>query len=161
MGSLAQVSPVATYSALLGRVLIIIITIMASVTRLSIVLASVITVSHSLDLGYGGLPGQRTERGGSVWPPFPGANQGYWARRAGFYKSLPNFGTAALQGSSSVVTETVAVTSSTPSTTSLASSDVTSRLLQQLQPSVTAASASPVVPVYNPYSFTLYNNKLP
>merc|ERR1711976_784829 len=151
MGSLAKVSPVATYSALLGR-LIIIITIMASVTRLSIVLASVITVSHSLDLGYGGLPGQRTERGGSVWPPFPGANQGYWARRAGFYKSLPNFGTAALQGSSPVVTETVAVTSSTPPTTSLASSDVTSRLLQQLQPSVTAATA---VPVYNPYSFTL------
>merc|ERR1711976_600946 len=150
MGSLAQVSPVATYSALLGRVLIIII--MTSVTRLSIVLASVITVSHSLDLGYGGLPGQRTERGGSVWPPFPGANQGYWARRVGFYKSLPNFGTAALQGSSSVVTETLAVTSSTPPTTSLASADVTSRLLQQLQPSVTA------VPVYNPYSFTLYNN---
>merc|ERR1711976_54731 len=160
MGSLAQVSPVATYSALLGRVLCIII-IMASVTRLSIVLASVITVSHSLDLGYGGLPGQRTERGGSVWPPFPGANQGYWARRAGFYKSLPNFGTAALQGSSPVVTETVAVTSSTPPTTSLASANVTSRVLQQLQPSVTAASASPVVPVYNPYSFTLYNNKLP
>merc|ERR1712170_323666 len=157
MGSLAQVSPVATYSALLGRVLIIIIIIMTSVTRLSIVLASVITVSHSLDLGYGGLPGQRTERGGSVWPPFPGANQGYWARRAGFYKSLPNFGTAALQGSSPVVTETLAVTSSTPPTTSLASSDVTSRLLQQLQPSVTA---SPAVPVYNPYSFTLYNNKL-
>merc|ERR1711976_319494 len=153
MGSLAKVSPVATYSALLGRVLIIII-IMTSVTRLSIVLASVITVSHSLDLGYGGLPGQRTERGGSVWPPVPGANQGYWARRAGFYKSLPNFGTAALQGSSSVVTESLAVTRSTPPTTSLASADVTSRLLQQLQPSVTA------VPVYNPYSFTLYNNKL-
>merc|ERR1712110_1338632 len=154
MGSLAQVSPVATYSALLGRVLIII----TSVTSLSIVLASVITVSHSLDLGYGGLPGQRTERGGSVWPPFPGANQGYWARRAGFYKSLPNFGTAALQGSSAVVTESLAVTSSTPPTTSLASSDVTTRLLQQLQHSVTAA---PAVPVYNPYSFTLYNNKLP
>merc|ERR1711936_712600 len=111
MGSLAQVSPVATYSALLGRVLIIITTVT------SIVLASVITISHSLDLGYGGLPGQRTERGGSVWPPFPGANQGYWARRAGFYKSLPNLGTAALQGSSSV--ETLAVTSSTPPTTSL------------------------------------------
>merc|ERR1711976_197243 len=137
MGSLAQVSPVATYSALLGRVLILII-IMTSVTSLSLVLASAITVSHSLDLGYGGLPGQRTERGGSVWPPFPGANQGYWARRAGFYKSLPNFGTAALQGSSPVVTESLTVTSSTPPTTSLASSDVTSRLLQQLQPSVTA-----------------------
>ena len=57
----------ATYSALLGRVLIIIIItiiIMTSVTSLSLVLASVITVSHSLDLGYGGLPGQRTERGG-------------------------------------------------------------------------------------------------
>merc|ERR1712026_442416 len=103
MGSLAQVSPVATYTALLGRVLIILI-IMTSVTRLSIVLASVITVSHSLDLGYGGLPGQRTERGGSVWPPFPGANQGYWARRAGFYKSLPNF-----SGTSAAATAVTAV----------------------------------------------------
>ena len=31
---------------------------------ISLFLASVITGSHSLDLGYGGLPGQRTERGG-------------------------------------------------------------------------------------------------
>merc|ERR1719483_1695036 len=48
-------------------------------------------VGHALDLGYGGLPGQRTPRTGSVWPPHPGANQGYWARQAGFYNSLPNF----------------------------------------------------------------------
>merc|ERR1711913_182699 len=38
-------------------------------------------------LGYGGLPGQRTARTGSVWPPYPGANQGYWARQAGFYNT--------------------------------------------------------------------------
>ena len=24
---------------------------------------------------------------GSVWPPYPGAGQGYWAARAGFYKA--------------------------------------------------------------------------
>merc|ERR1712025_919691 len=32
-------------------------------------------------------PGQRTERTGSTWPPFPGAGQGYWARQSGFYPS--------------------------------------------------------------------------
>ena len=26
---------------------------------------------------------------GSVWPPYPGAGQGYWAARAGFYKTRP------------------------------------------------------------------------
>merc|ERR1712168_1573934 len=36
-------------------------------------------------LGYGGLPGERTARTGNVWPPYPGAGQGYWARQAGFY----------------------------------------------------------------------------
>ena len=97
---------------------------------------------------------------GSVWPPFPGANQGYWARRAGFYNTLPNFGVSALQESSSVVstvaatTQIPAVTGSTPPTTTLASA---ARLLQ-LQNTVTAA---PAVPVYNPYSFTIFNNKLP
>ena len=30
---------------------------------------------------------------GSVWPPYPGANQGFWARNAGFYNTLPNFST--------------------------------------------------------------------
>eukprot|EP00092_Neocalanus_flemingeri_P055392 GFUD01065448.1.p1 GENE.GFUD01065448.1~~GFUD01065448.1.p1 ORF type:complete len:101 (+),score=20.64 GFUD01065448.1:40-342(+) len=30
---------------------------------------------------------------GSVWPPYPGANQGFWASKAGFYKTLPNFST--------------------------------------------------------------------
>ena len=60
---------------------------------------------QGLDLGYGGLPGERTPRtgkillilpslssvwlSGSVWPPYPGAGQGYWAARAGFYKNLP------------------------------------------------------------------------
>ena len=28
---------------------------------------------------------------GGVWPPYPGANQGYWARQAGFYDNLPAF----------------------------------------------------------------------
>merc|ERR1739840_36086 len=124
--------------------------IMTPVT--SLLLASVITATHSLDLGYGGLPGQRTERGGSVWPPFPGANQGYWARRACFYKTLPSFGSAAPQKSSSVVStaqtiENLEVTSSTPPTASLAASADTTRL------SATAATA---VPVYNPYAFTFY-----
>ena len=151
------------------------------ITVTSLALASVISVSHSLDLGYGGLPGQRTERGGekfrggkleycdisicsgSVWPPFPGANQGYWARRAGFYNTLPNFGSAALQKSSSVVStaqtiENLEVTSSTPPTTSLASA-ATTRLLQ-LQTRVTAAPAT-AVPVYNPYAFKFFNNRLP
>jgi len=36
-------------------------------------------------LGLGGLPGQRTPRAGSVWPPYPGAGQGYWAKQAGYY----------------------------------------------------------------------------
>merc|ERR1711982_76179 len=140
MGSLAQVSPVATLCSARGSPLMI------PVTSLSLALASVISVSHSLDLGYGGLPGQRTERGGSVWPPFPGANQGYWARRAGFYKTLPNFDSAALQRSSSVVSavteqisENLTVTSSTPPSTSPASA-VTSRLLQY------SATAAPAVP---------------
>ena len=70
---------------------------------------------EALDLGYGGLPGERTPHTGegevviiiktttqqhsrqdniiistgSVWPPYPGAGQGYWAARAGFYKTLP------------------------------------------------------------------------
>ena len=26
-----------------------------------------------------------------MWPPYPGAGQGYWARRAGFYNSKPKF----------------------------------------------------------------------
>ena len=26
-----------------------------------------------------------------MWPPYPGAGQGYWARRAGFYDSKPKF----------------------------------------------------------------------
>ena len=100
---------------------------------------------------------------GSVWPPFPGANQGYWARRAGFYNTLPNFGSTALQKSSSVVSavqtiENLEVTSSTPPTTSLASA-ATTRLLQ-LQTRVTAAPAT-AVPVYDPYAFKFYNNRLP
>lgn len=37
-------------------------------------------------LGFGGLPGQRTPRTGSVWPPYTGAGLGYWARQAGYYK---------------------------------------------------------------------------
>jgi len=36
-------------------------------------------------LGLGGLPGQRTSRAGAVWPPYPGAGQGYWAKQAGYY----------------------------------------------------------------------------
>ena len=60
---------------------------------------------QGLDLGYGGLPGERTPLtgkillilpslsslwlSGSVWPPYPGAGQGYWAARAGFYKTGP------------------------------------------------------------------------
>ena len=46
--------------------------------------------TQALDLGYGGLPGQRTAHTGSVWPPFPGAGQGYWAARAGFYQNKIN-----------------------------------------------------------------------
>jgi len=85
-----------------------------------------------------------------VWPPFPGANQGYWARRAGFYNTLPNFGSTALQKSSTVVSttqtiENLEVTSSTPPTSSLASA-ATTRLLQ-LQTRVTAAPAT-AVPVF-------------
>merc|ERR1712176_238822 len=155
MGSLARVSPVATLSSARESLIMITVT--------SLILASAISVSHSLDLGYGGLPGQRTERGGSVWPPFPGANQGYWARRAGFYNTLPNFGSTALQKSSSVVSttqtiENLEVTSSPPPTSSLASA-ATTRLLQ-LQTRVTGAPAT-AVPVYNPYAFKFYNNRLP
>merc|ERR1739840_44867 len=40
---------------------------------------------QSQGLGFGGLPGQRTPRTGSVWPPYPGAGLGYWARQSGFY----------------------------------------------------------------------------
>lgn len=37
-------------------------------------------------------PGTRASilRTGSVWPPFPGAGQGYWARKAGFYGGVQN-----------------------------------------------------------------------
>merc|ERR1711872_620070 len=59
----------------------------------------------SLDLGYGGLPGQRSPRTGSVWPPYPGANQGYWARQAGFYNTLPNFSTNKTQQTFSPTTK--------------------------------------------------------
>ena len=38
-------------------------------------------------LGFGGVVGSLSPRTGSSWPPFPGAGQGYWARRAGFYGS--------------------------------------------------------------------------
>merc|ERR1711994_391060 len=46
-----------------------------------------LSLVQGLDLGYGGLPGERTPLTGSVWPPFPGAGQGYWAARAGFYQT--------------------------------------------------------------------------
>ena len=36
-------------------------------------------------LGFGGVQGSLSPRTGSVWPPFQGAGQGYWARRAGVY----------------------------------------------------------------------------
>merc|ERR1712080_706135 len=42
---------------------------------------------ESQGLGFGGLPGQRTPRTGSVWPPYPGAGLGYWARQSGFYSN--------------------------------------------------------------------------
>merc|ERR1719167_142174 len=58
---------------------------------LLVVLGLSIRMGLSLDLGYGGLPGQRSARTGGVWPPYPGANQGYWARQAGFYDNLPAF----------------------------------------------------------------------
>jgi len=54
-------------------------------------LVSLISLSLTLSLtegqllGLGGLPGQRTPRTGSVWPPYPGAGQGYWAKQAGYY----------------------------------------------------------------------------
>merc|ERR1712106_1288721 len=56
-----------------------------------LLVGTMVGMGTTLDLGYGGLPGQRTPRTGSVWPPYPGANQGFWARQAGFYNSLPNF----------------------------------------------------------------------
>ena len=69
-----------------------------------LIIVTIVVTSSGQQLGYGGLPGQRTSRTGetiivslswvirtwftgSVWPPYPGAGQGYWARKAGFYDS--------------------------------------------------------------------------
>ena len=67
-----------------------------------VVAALLLVPTAPQQLGYGGLPGQRTPRTGSVWPvgtpcfilflfhfhcqPFSGAGQGYWARQAGHYR---------------------------------------------------------------------------
>ena len=40
---------------------------------------------------------------GSVWPPYPGANQGYWARQAGFYDNLPAFSRPKTSRTSSII----------------------------------------------------------
>ncbi len=44
-------------------------------------------MGSALYLGLGGVVGQRTTLTGSTWPPYPGAGQGYWARKAGFYSN--------------------------------------------------------------------------
>jgi len=77
---------------------------MAMSARLTLLISTMVCGGLALDLGYGGLPGQRTARTGSVWPPYPGANQGYWARRAGFYKTLSGF-----SGTSAAATAVTAV----------------------------------------------------
>ncbi len=53
----------------------------------SLLLCCLVYGANSLFLGQGGVTGSLTPRTGSSWPPYPGAGQGYWARRAGFYGS--------------------------------------------------------------------------
>merc|ERR1711971_770336 len=69
----------------------------------AILLLLLLSPVQALDLGYGGLPGERTPNTGSVWPPYPGAGQGYWAARAGFYKTRPEKITSAQSDTETVV----------------------------------------------------------
>merc|ERR1712189_23598 len=78
-------------------------TSIARMQVLLVVLGLSIRMGLSLDLGYGGLPGQRSARTGSVWPPYPGANQGYWAKKAGFYDNLPAFSRPKTSRTSSII----------------------------------------------------------
>jgi len=123
--------------------------------HLSLLLSTVVCGCVALDLGYGGLPGQRTARTGSVWPPYPGANQGYWARRAGFYKSLSGF-----SGTSAAGTAATAVTAETTTGLSLTSpvttppfTNTASNLVSRQYPNNLVSITQ--VPVYNQYNLLL------
>ena len=60
---------------------------MQLLTLVSVAVLLAATVSASpLYGGFGGSPSTGfSPRTGSSWPPYPGAGQGYWAQRAGFY----------------------------------------------------------------------------
>ena len=60
---------------------------MQPLTLVSVAVLLAATVSASpLYGGFGGSPSTGfSPRTGSSWPPYPGAGQGYWAQRAGFY----------------------------------------------------------------------------
>ena len=50
-----------------------------------LVLIIALTLIDGQYLGFGGVKGRLTPRTGSSWPPYPGAGNGYWADKAGWY----------------------------------------------------------------------------
>ena len=52
----------------------------------SLILAALaVSAASGLYSGFGGVVGNLTPRTGSSWPPYPGAGNGYWADKAGWY----------------------------------------------------------------------------
>ncbi len=56
---------------------------MVKILLIAVVVAVIFVHVEGLYLGVGGV-----SRTGSSWPPYPGAGQGYWARRAGLHYAL-------------------------------------------------------------------------